>query len=1206
MYEQFTNKYRILKTLKFGLIPQGETLRYIEENGIIEDDTVRAETAKKVKALADRYHKDFINSVLSSLKLDGIEKYEDAYRGLDIADGSAALRDMYAADLRKQIAKAFSSDRHFNDMFKSKMYSVLLPDYFAYDSEALELLESFNGFASYFSTYNMMRKRIYEASDENDRPKRGTISSRIIDDNLPIFLGNSYRLSYIAECEPTIIEQTEQWLGELLGITSLSDAFASANYSRYLTQHGIDRYNQLIGGITWDESGTRIRGLNELINEYNQRSDKARRLPLLVPLKNQILSERTSLSFIPESFDDDDEVRDAIRTFDAVFSAGVSAAVDTLRHISDYDTDHIYIKTKCIREISGKVCRSWHFAGDLLAEKHDTAGSKGAKRRGREEIGSYSLGEIDSLPGIDGKFSKYLSGAIGFSGIEYERTRRELFDRFDTKTRDARSLKSDDRIKTEIKAYMDAALEIRDMVSVFDTERVDTDSEFLSKINEVLDAVMPAATIYNKTRNYLTAKPYKNDKIKLNFGASEFLGGWAESRENICLGTLLLRNGRYYLGVIAKGCGNPFANAPDAETDDVYMKMCYNQISNPARDLPHAAFSARGIKKMQPDPAALEAYWNKTYIVGKDFSLEGCHALIDYYKRCTEEYPNWQVYDFHFKETGKYNGIREFFDDVSKGAYSMRFKPIDRKVIDELVESGKLYLFEIWHKDFSDKAYGRPDLSTMYWKALFTPENLESSVYRLNGGAEMFFRKASIREEDIIRHRAGDTVMAKNPLNERRSRVLKYDIIKDRRYTVDHFQLNIPITINADSPEFTSLNVEARKALKAASDPHVIGVSRGENSLIHITVVDSEGRIVESRSLNIIESGKNRTDYGALLAAREAERNDARKNWASIAGIKQLKEGYIGQVVHILADLMIRYDAVIAIEDLGVNFKMIRQKIERAVYRRFEEKLIRKLNFLVSKDADPDEPGGVYRGYQLTLPFQSASKLGKQTGFIFYVSPWKTTAIDPVTGFVNLLDTSYTSVADAVDFWSAFDRISIDKKTGCCRFDMDYENMPLTEERRAFLAGTRTEWSVYLKGKRVAKLRTGSGVRYKEIDLREAVRDLFDKYCIGGETDLRDEICAVKDKAFHEKLLELFALAVGFRSSDGIESPVADANGNFYTGQPDELGSYNIALKGLMLVKRIKNASDEQITAKGKSGVPMVITANEWLRFVQSDKAGEA
>lgn len=65
--------------------------------------------------------------------------------------------------------------------------------------------------------------------------------------------------------------------------------------------------------------------------------------------------------------------------------------------------------------------------------------------------------------------------------------------------------------------------------------------------------------------------------------------------------------------------------------------------------------------------------------------------------------------------------------------------------IDKLVDEGKIYLFQLYNKDFSPHSKGTPNLHTLYFKMLFDERNLEDVVYKLNGEAEMFYRPASIK-----------------------------------------------------------------------------------------------------------------------------------------------------------------------------------------------------------------------------------------------------------------------------------------------------------------------------------------------------------------------------------------------------------------------------------------------------------------------------
>lgn len=67
--KDFTNLYSLSKTLRFELRPTGKTLNNIKSTGILAEDNHRAESYKKVKIIIDKYHKNIIERVLSTLSL---------------------------------------------------------------------------------------------------------------------------------------------------------------------------------------------------------------------------------------------------------------------------------------------------------------------------------------------------------------------------------------------------------------------------------------------------------------------------------------------------------------------------------------------------------------------------------------------------------------------------------------------------------------------------------------------------------------------------------------------------------------------------------------------------------------------------------------------------------------------------------------------------------------------------------------------------------------------------------------------------------------------------------------------------------------------------------------------------------------------------------------------------------------------------------
>ena len=180
--------------------------------------------------------------------------------------------------------------------------------------------------------------------------------------------------------------------------------------------------------------------------------------------------------------------------------------------------------------------------------------------------------------------------------------------------------------------------------------------------------------------------------------------------------------------------------------------------------------------------------------------------------------------------------------------------------------------------------------------------------------------------------------------------------------------------------------------------------------------------------------------------------------------------------MHEIAKLVVKYNAIITMEDLNQGFKRGRFKVERQVYQKFETMLINKLNYLVDKDLAVDQEGGLLRGYQLTYIPESLKVLGRQCGYIFYVPAAYTSKIDPTTGFVAIFN--YKGMTDK-DFVTSFDSIKYDDERGLFAFEFDYENFVTHKVEMA-----RNKWTVYTYGERIKrKFRNGSWDTAEKVDL---------------------------------------------------------------------------------------------------------------------------
>lgn len=313
--ENYINKYSLSKTLRFSLIPQGKTLENIEKNGTIDVDNLRAENYRTVKTIIDRKHKFFIENVLNSFRLDEkLNEYYALYKNKSRSQKEQKDFEKSEENLRKQIAIAFTKNEDYKKLSGTKLFDELLYSLAENEEEAKALDMFANGFTTYFYNFNINRKNMY--SKEN---KSTAICYRLITQNLPKFIDNILAFEKIQKSG--LSEEFENIQNEFegLGMFNIRDVFSIDYYNFALSQSGIDRYNNFIGGYS-NEDGSKVKGLNEKINNYNQHHTDEPKLPFLKPLFKQILSDSESISFIADKFDSDNETLKSIdKSFDDQF-----------------------------------------------------------------------------------------------------------------------------------------------------------------------------------------------------------------------------------------------------------------------------------------------------------------------------------------------------------------------------------------------------------------------------------------------------------------------------------------------------------------------------------------------------------------------------------------------------------------------------------------------------------------------------------------------------------------------------------------------------------------------------------------------------------------------------------------------------------------------------------------------------------------------
>jgi len=1245
-FSQFTNLYSLSKSLRFELKPVGETLENLEKNGILSQDECRAEEYKKVKKIIDEYHKHFIEKSLKSFSFakNILQKYEILAKNTNKDDMQRKEFESIQSKLRKRIAKKFKTKRLFGKELIQKDLSKFLKktdltEFYKKEilnkQECLRLVGNFSKWTAHFIRFNENRGSMYSAEE-----KPTAISYRLINDNLPKFIGN---ISVFEKIKDKLQNEFNVLQNEL-GLSENMDCYFNLNnYNKFLTQSEIDLFNSILGGRNAD-NGTKLKGLNEYINLYNQKQiEKKDKLPKFTQLFKMILSDKTALSWLPEQFEGDNEVLEAINEFYSsiaiekdengqIIFEQMKKLLQEIK-FSSFDLNKIYLQNDAnLADISQKFLGHWgkiQNAVEAKYEKERPMGRGKSQEKYNEEkekyfkrFDSFSLAFINECTGenIDAYFAKLDEEKDDAENI----TKKNLFEIISEKYNAVecllnvdyptdKKLSQDKDSVEKIKGFLDAIMDLLHFVKPLNGKgnEVDKDEKFYSEFTVLFEKIKIVAKLYDKVRNFMTKKPYSTEKIKLSFENSTLCNGWDVNKEQDNTAVLMRKNGLFYLAIMNYKQRTKFSKAEiAAENESFYEKIDYKLLPSPNKMLPKVFFSAKGKEEFNPSIEILEDYQNERHKKGGAFDRNKMCKLIDFFKDSITKHEDWKKFNFKFSETSSYESIDKFYAEVTEQGYKITFRNISEKYINKLVEESKLYLFQIYNKDFSEHSKGTPNMHTLYWRELFSDDNLKNIVYKLNGEAEIFYRKSSIKPENVIVHEANKPIENKNKQNIKPESTFDYDLIKDRRYTMDKFLFHCTITLNFRARGKEYINEEVNNFIRQNGINHIIGIDRGERNLLYISVIDLNGNIKEQFSLNEIvneyNGNKYKINYHKLLNAKEADRTKQRKEWQTIESIKELKEGYLSQVVHKITDLIVKYKAIVVLEDLNFGFMRGRQKFEKSVYQQFEKKLIDKLNYLVFKKIDKNEIAGALNALQLANKFKSLKKLGKQCGFLFYVSAWNTSKIDPLTGFVSFFDCRFDSIEKARVFFSKFYEIRFNK-------DKDYFEF-LIDDYSKFsykVAKSRKNWTICTNGERIKTYKNpkkNNQWDYESIVLTAEFKKLFEDYKIDFNSDLRTEIIRQNEKPFFENLLSLFKLTVLMRNFvagtdiDYMISSVANEHGEFFDSSKkninmpenaDANGAYNIARKGLMLVEKIKNTGDAE-------RVDLVITNKEYLQFVQN------
>ena len=1144
----------------------------------------------------------------------------------------------------------------------------------------ISIFDSWKGFIGYFIKFFETRKNFYK-----DDGTSTAIATRIIDQNLRRFCDN---LKDFGRTKDKVnFLEVEQNFGK-----KITEIFSLSFYNDCLLQEGIDFYNKIIGGETL-ENGKKLKGINELINKYRQ-DHKGEKLPFLKTLDKQILSE-SDKKFLDE-IENDVALKNTLKDFLSSAENKISLFDKLVNELVEKTTSFKLGKTYISQEAFNTISRKWtnqtyDFERMLyeVMKKDKPTGLKYNKKEDTYKFPdfialSYIAKALDMADGtIEFWKNNYYRSNENSEGIlklnenvwqqflqiyknELARTHSKTIIVKDKNNKDIeknvglnnslpiikkllRNFQLTDKSKITIKDFADDVLRYYQLAKYFSIEKkrewnfakLEVGDFYLNpnfgyeKFYE--NTYEEIIQIYNKLRNYLTKKPFSEEKWKLNFENPTLAGGFDKNKERDYTTIILRKDERYYLGIMIKEHNDLFVDKnqkeyTDGSTNRNYAKMVYKLFPGPNKMMPKVCFSKKNLEFFNPSEEILDIYKNKEFKQGDTFSLIAMHKLIDFYKLSLTKYDGWKMYNFSkLRNTKEYKtNIGEFYNDVALAGYKIIWQNVSGEYIQEKNQGGELYLFEIHNKDWNLKdgklKIGTKNLHTLYFESLFSNENASNNfLMKLSGEAELFFRPKTKKDKLGYREDKG-----------------KNKVVKNKRYSEDKIFFHLSIVLNRGKGNIFGFNKIMNESLANNPDINIIGVDRGEKHLAYYSVINQKGEILDSGSLNKI----NEVDYYTKLSERAEEREGQRQDWQAVADIKNLKKGYISQVVRKLADLAIEYNAIIVLEDLNMRFKQIRGGLrEKSIYQQLEKALIEKLNFLVNKkEKNVENAGHLLKAYQLTAPFETFQKMGKQTGILFYTQASYTSKIDPLTGWRQNLYPKKGNAKINKEQILKFDKIEFINN----RFELTYDLEKFIKNKDAEIPRKRI-WTVCTSVERWRwdkKLNNNKGgyILYK--NLTNEFKKLFTNFGIDITSDILEQLKKVdadnkKNAKLFSSFIFLWSLLCQIRNTDGdldnkikkmeregkanqitekekfdvdfILSPVepffdSRKAKKFSKNLPqngDDNGAYNIARKGVVILKdklpvwAKENEKLRKENKKEKYYPDLYISHTDWDNFAQ-------
>lgn len=1034
--EQMTGLNKKTLTICQKLIPVGKTRENIDQFNAMEEDEFIKANREKVNVLIKKAAFEKIDNDLGSISknIDFSDMFNLMGKYLECeGEGIEEISDKLFAErinLSTKLTSVFDFKFEGKDTIK-----VLLPEYLEKHDmdnkeELMELVEKVKSRQSMFNRYEGHIDSMLE-----NVHKKGKFVYRILYENAIIFYNNIKKIKAF-DYESVILNLEDK--------KNIKNNFLTKGfdfYNGFIRQSQINVYNYCVGAINYE--------LNNYCQKNKLNYDKLE----LKKLNKMPLAETESFFEKIPTFDKDSDVIDAYNSV----VCNINKEKITLDD-KKAKSDEIIIKGSSIAKYSYNVYGNWKIVRDCLQLHCSDMVTAAKLKKSEKTLYDEYVNEGISVNLIHNIVTEYAPD-LNISCTEVPLTQKIdtlMSGSFGECDYPKVSLKMNDcKEANYIRVTLDRILEARRLLCIYNTESVEFDMEFAELIESYLDILSPAILLYNMCRNYISSKPSPSKKTSLTFNCAAFAQGWSQSVEYSKRVSLFKdeKENKYLAIYNALGCkasnmsvtglvSEIYDNMTTEKQDDCYMKLVQNKTGNVSQALPRLFLNPT---LSDEDRARFKA---KEYNNDKEF----LNHIINVVKTKIAEHETWKKYNFSFKDN--YESYAEFVNDIQEQGYKTEWRYIKKSIIDDYVDGGMIYFFRIYNQDYSEfKSSDKLDIQTRYLNYLFSEENCDTDIVKLLANAEVFYREPQITNPYV--HKQGSILVNKHykdgktigveyesivknigDYNNVFTKVAKHDIIKDKRYTVEQFELHMPLCIDNIRKETKKYDELSRKYIKESKN--IITITKSRNHLLYVCVFDEKRNLLEQRSLDIA----NNVNYKEKIEIKEELKKINMESWKSVGSNQTIIEGYISCAIKDITDLVLKYDAVVVMEEESANADI--NLLKNRNYKKFKTALINKLCYLVDNTKEDFEDGGTFKPYNLCNIEKEKDYKKIWNGIVIQVPAYYLSNKDVDSNFIELADTFANTNIQKKNVVKKFSDLRFNRNTKL--FELKFESAKFKED----------------------------------------------------------------------------------------------------------------------------------------------------------------